>query len=90
MAMIADKTGYVPVAEIDECTIYADDEHGYFTIEHYVTANAWWATIIPLGRTGKEVHKTMADCYEWNYRAWHGEMEKIIEAGKLADALPEI
>ena len=77
MNKILEREAYKKVGTIDNVTIYKD-ENGYFTFEHYVTADNWYSLKQYLGKNHEEVQQTLADLNDWNYRAWHGEMKDIL------------
>lgn len=75
-------TNYEKVAEIDGQVIFKDD-NGYFLWEHYPAPDgSYYAVPVRLGKTAQEVETALADYYDWNYRAWHGEMNAILKAQK--------
>ena len=82
-------TNYEKVAEIDGSVIFADKD-GYFFWEHYVADNSYFAILVRLGQTAKEVEQALADNHDWNYRAWHGEMDAILKAQEEVRKLPDI
>lgn len=88
--MKVDKTNYNRVAEIDGVTIFENDKE-YFIWEHYPNMYGGYTAIpVPLGKTAKEVEQTLKDINDWNYRAWHGEMDAILKAQEQVRKLPEI
>lgn len=73
-------TNYEKVAEIDGQVIFKDKD-GFFIIEHYPEIKGIvYAVTVRLGKTAQEVEPALADYLDWNYRAWHGEMEAILKA----------
>lgn len=88
--MKLENTNYEKVTEIDGQVIFAD-EQGYFIWEHYPMPDGSYVAIpVKLGKTAKEVESSLYDLFDWNYRAWHGEMKAIIEAENLVKKLPNI
>ena len=83
-------TNYEKVAEIDGAVIFADKD-GYFLWEHYpVSDGSYYAIPVRLGKTPKEVEQALASDHDWNYRAWHGEMDAILKAQEEVRKLPDI
>ncbi len=83
-------TDYNKVAVIDEQTIYADKD-GYFIWEHYPNMDGSYTAIpVRLGKSAKELTKSLCDYLDWNYRSWHGEMEALTKAEQEAMQLPDI
>lgn len=80
---------YKKVAEIDEAVIFADRD-GYFIFEHYTVGNVLYSLPIRIGKTAKEVEKSLTDDRDWCYRAWHGEMAAILRARDEVRKLPDI
>ena len=72
------KENYQKVAEIDGCVIFKDKD-GYFLFEHYNGNNGYYAVEVRLGKTLKEVERAIHDMNDWNYRAWHGEFDYILQ-----------
>ena len=87
--MKAGNTNYEKVAEIDGAVIFADKD-GYFLFEHYPSGNGWYSLSVRLGRTAKEVEKSLTDDRDWCYRAWHGEMYAILKAQEEIRKSPDI
>lgn len=77
------------VIEIDSVMIYADN-NGYFIKERYLGCAEWYSLKTYLGKTAKEVEQSLSDNCDWNYRAWHGEMDAILKAQKAVRNLPNI
>lgn len=87
--MKVENTNYEKVAEIDGSVIFADKD-GYFLWEHYPVADgSYYAIPVRLGKTAKEVKQALADYLDWNYRAWHGEMDAILKAQEAVQNLPD-
>lgn len=71
---------YEKAAVIDGEEIYKDKD-GFFLIGHYPSTNgSYYAIPVRLGKTAQEVETALANYSDWNYRAWHGEMNTILEA----------
>lgn len=83
-------TSYEKGAEIDGSVIFTDKD-GYFLWEHYPVADgSCYAIPVRLGKTAKEVEQALANDHDWNYRAWHGEMDTILKAQEEVRKLPDI
>ena len=65
-----------------------NDIRGYYTFEHYKgMGHSWYSFPVFLGRTKEEVKKALSSYLDWNYRAWHGEMDYILEIQNIFDKL---
>ena len=82
-------TDYKKVAEIDGVVIFSDRD-GYFIVEHYTVGNVLYPLPIRIGKTAKEVEKSLTDDRDWRYRACHGEMAAILRAQDEVRKLPDI
>lgn len=83
-------TNYEKVAEVDGSVIFADKD-GYFLWENYpIEDGSYYAIPVRLGKTAKEVEEALANNYDWNYRAWHGEMYTLLKAQEEVRKLPDI
>ena len=80
---------YKKVAEIDGIVIFADKD-GYFIFEHYSVGTDWYSLPVRIGKTSKEVEKSLTDDRDWCYRAWHGEMAAMLKAQDEVRNLPDI
>lgn len=67
------------VAVVD-CTQIFEDEDGFYIVEHYGHDDGERTVETSLGSTEKELENALADVLDWNYRAWHGEMRRILQA----------
>ena len=67
------------VAVVD-CTKIFEDEDGFYIVEHYGYEDDVRTVETSLGKTEKELESALADVLDWNYRAWHGEMRRILQA----------
>ena len=67
------------VAVVD-CTKIFEDEDGFYIIEHYGYGDNVRTVETSLGKTEKELESALIDVLDWNYRAWHGEMRRILQA----------
>lgn len=65
---------------IVDCTKIFEDEYGFYMVEHYGYGNDVRMVETSLGKTEKELESALADVLDWNYRAWHGEMRRILQA----------
>lgn len=84
-------SGFKKVATIDGQPIFRGEHNyvrGYYTFEHYKgVGGSWYAFPVFLGRTKEEVKKALSSYLDWNYRAWHGEMDYILEIQNIFDKL---
>lgn len=63
-----------------DCTMILEDKDGFYMVEHYWYGNDIRAVETSLGKTEKELESALADVLDWDYRAWHGEMKRILQA----------
>ena len=89
LKMKTGNTNYEKVAELDGAVIFAD-KYGYFLFEHYPSGNGWYSLPVRLGKTAKEVEESLTSDRDWCYRAWHGEMQAILNACEEVQKLPDI
>lgn len=68
------------LAGIVDCTKIFEDKDGFYMVEHYGYGNTVQTVETSLGKTEKELESALADVLDWNYRAWHGEMRRILQA----------
>lgn len=65
---------------IVDCTRIFEDENGFYIVEHYRYGDDARTVETSLGKTEKELESALIDVLDWNYRAWHGEMRRILQA----------
>lgn len=66
---------------IVDCTQIFEDKDGFYMVEHYWHGNDDIRAVeTSLGKTEKELESALADVLDWGYRAWHGEMKRILQA----------
>ena len=68
------------LVRIVDCTKIFEDEDGFYIVEHYGCGDDARAVETSLGKTEKELESALVDVLDWNYRAWHGEMRRILQA----------
>lgn len=72
-------TNYQKIIELDGEIIFADKK-GYFLFEHYPGIDgSYWSIPVRLGKTAKEVEEALTEIKDWHYRAWHGEMQAVLD-----------
>lgn len=67
------------VGIVDGTKIFEDKE-GFYIVEHYRYEDNVRTVETSLCKTKKDLEKALADVLDWNYRAWHGEMKRILQA----------
>ena len=67
------------VAIVDWTKIF-EDEDGFYMVEYYGYGNDVRTVETSLGKTEKELESALAYVLDWDYRAWHGEMRRILQA----------
>ena len=67
------------VGIVDRTRIF-EDEDGFYIVEHYGYGDDVRTVETSLGKTEKELESALIDVLDWNYRAWHGEMRRILQA----------
>lgn len=83
-------TNYKKISELDGEVIFADED-GYFLFEHYHGIDgSYWSIPVRLGKTAKEVEEALGGINNWNYRAWHGEMDTILKVTEECRKLKDI
>lgn len=65
---------------IVDCTKIFEDKDGFYIVEDYGYGDNVRTVETSLGKTENELENALADVLDWDYRAWHGEMRRVLQA----------